>query len=132
MSVSNTSFKNTGRHIVVETVANDYCSCSSLVKFDEKRGEKLKDAEFDPSKKPGAFVTYHFSTLKKALQARILKEAPHFRHLKPLGRKVEYRQKDVNWNVGESFHYAEDGLCCTNGLTVRVPLSPDRLIPRLL
>jgi len=24
------------------------------------------------------------------------------------------------------------GLCCTNGLTVRVPLSPDRLIPRLL
>jgi len=23
-------------------------------------------------------------------------------------------------------------LCCTNGLTVRVPLSPDRLIPRLL
>ena len=33
---------------------------------------------------------------------------------------ADYRDYGVYW------------LCCTNGLTVRVPLSPDRLIPRLL
>uniref|UniRef100_UPI000AF996D2 IS5 family transposase n=1 Tax=Pseudorhodobacter antarcticus TaxID=1077947 RepID=UPI000AF996D2 len=35
------------------------------------------------------------------------------------------RQKTLKVNIPYR------GLCCTNGLTVRVPLSPDRLIPRI-
>lgn len=106
--ISDSHFSNTQRHIVIETTVNDYCSCSSVGKFDANRGQKLKDAEIDPDKKPGAYITYHLPTLKNALKDRVSKEYPHLSSLEPLGRKVQYGQKDRKWDVEENFKYSSD------------------------
>jgi len=39
--------------------------------------------------------------------------------------------RDHVTGVAKGQAFCQKGLCCTNRLEVRVPLSPDRLIPRL-
>lgn len=104
IEIRGTSFQDTERHIVIETVVNDYCSCSSTGRFSFERGEALRDREADPEKKPGAYVTYHLPTLKSAIEDHFLK-SPELSNLILLGRKVEYGEKDRRWNVEEKFSY---------------------------
>ncbi len=108
LDISDANFINTENHVVIETTVNDFCSCFSIGKFDSDRGQKLKDAEIDPAKKPGAYITYHFPKLKKALKNRLAKDYPTLSSLETLGRKVDYGPKDRKWEVEESFEYTRD------------------------
>jgi hypothetical protein len=107
IEVTNTSFSGTANQIVVETIVNDFCSCTSIGEFSLTRGVKVRDCEIDPSKKPGAYLTYHLPTLKAALKEH-LSSASELSGLSILGRNVEYGQKDRHWEVEENFSYQQD------------------------
>ena len=103
-TLTNTKITGTDRQIVIETIVNDYCSCSSIGEFSLERGEALRDLETDPEKKPGAYVTYHLPTLKLALE-NYLRESDYLSELKILGRNVNYGDKDITWDVEQCFTY---------------------------
>lgn len=100
----NVSMVDVEKHIVFETVVNDYCSCTSQGVFKSDRANKIRDAEDDSKKKPGAFITYHLPSLKIAI-TEYLQRNPKLRHLKVIGRKVSYGEKDVTWEVEEDFSH---------------------------
>lgn len=107
VEITNTSISGTERQIVVETVVNDYCSCSSIGKFSLERGKVLCDQETDSDKKPGAYVTYHLPTLKLAIEDHFSRSSD-VSGLTLLGRKVEYGEKDRRWEVEQNFSYRPD------------------------
>lgn len=107
IEIINTSISNTEKQLVMETVVNDYCSCSSIGEFSLERGQRLRDHETDPNKKPGAFVTYDLLKLRLALEGEISK-SPDVSALRLVGRKVEYGEKDRSWEVEQRFSYTAD------------------------
>lgn len=100
----NVDMTGTEKHVVIESVVNDYCSCASEGVFKIDRANKIRDAEDDPKKKPGAFITYHLPSLIKAI-TEYLQKTPSLCHLKVIGRKISYGEKDTHWEVEENFSY---------------------------
>ncbi|GAB5431024.1 MAG: hypothetical protein EpisKO_03940 [Epibacterium sp.] len=106
LRLTNCTFDGFSQHVVVETVVNDFCSCSSIGTFDPTRGQFLRDREQQEEKKPGAYVTYHVPTLMKALSNRL--KADGWSNLELFGRVVEYGKKDRHWSVESKFTYTRD------------------------
>lgn len=107
VEITSTSISNTEQQIVVETIVNDYCSCSSIGEFCQERARNLRDHEIEPDKKPGAYVTYHLPTLKLALKS-VFSNSPDLSAFTLLGRKMDYGEKDRTWEVEERFRYQRD------------------------
>lgn len=104
LMLSKVQIPNNGSQVTVETVVNDFCSCSSIGKFNPARGQKLKEFEEDVSKKLGAFVVYHLPTLKLALLAWF-RQRSDLSSMVLVGRDVAYSLKDQVWSVGETFRF---------------------------
>ncbi len=123
VEIINGSISDTEDQIVVETVVNDYCSCSSIGEFSLERGIRLRDCEIDPDRKPGAFVTYHLPTLKLALGG-LFSQSPEVSELTLLGRKVEYGEKDRRWEVEQNFSYRRNRDAMAIWLSISFVKSP--------
>lgn len=123
VEIVDTSISDTEKQIVVETIVNDFCSCSSTGEFCPKRARNLRDHEIDEDKKPGAYVTYHLPTLKLAL-ADVFSNSPDFSGFTLLGRKVEYGEKDRNWEVEQNFIYQTDRDAMAVWLSIAFVKSP--------
>ncbi|MFD1343944.1 hypothetical protein [Litorisediminicola beolgyonensis] len=123
IEISNTSFSGTKNHIVIETIVNDFCSCASVGKFATPRAEAIRDAEDNPEKRPSAYVTYHLATLRKAISEN-LSQTPGLSNLTPLGRTVEYGEKDQRWKVEENFSYKRDRDALATWLGIAFVKSP--------
>lgn len=107
VEIRNTSFIGTNKHIVVETIVNDYCACASVGRFSYERGIRLRNCESDPTKRPEAFITYHLASLRKAISEHLLSQSG-FNLPTLLGRNVAYGEKDRHWDVEERFSYQQD------------------------
>lgn len=123
IEIINNSFSGTKRHVVVETIVNDFCSCSSIGKFSLERGIVLRDREIDPDKKPGAYVTYHLPTLRLALHDYFSQSPDLSGHIL-LGRKVKYGEKDRSWEVEQNFIYQPDRDAMAIWLSIAFVKSP--------
>jgi len=84
--------------VVFRTIANEYCSCSSIGIYDARRAALLISSGNNDIE---AFVTYDVEALKAAIM-EILSER-HQKTLRLLGRPVEYRKKDRRWQIEDSF-----------------------------
>ncbi|WP_234889950.1 DUF2971 domain-containing protein [Sinorhizobium medicae] len=89
--------------VVVEFSVNDFCSCSSVGRFDIERARALR-ANGNPTL--GAYVTYDLQALIRALEFLITRNASTRVHA-VVGRKIEYGPKDKHWHIEESFRLDE-------------------------
>ena len=103
----NLSVAGNDRDVVGEYINNDYCSCSSLGVFSLERAEAIRDRETDPERKPGAYVTYDFGKMKRALLNHFSRDAS-LSKLSLLGREVTYGEKDRTWDVEQNFTFQQD------------------------
>lgn len=101
---SGATFEDCDKQIVTELTANDYCSCSSTGVFRSARAKVLRDAEVDPKKKPGAFITYNLKRLRQALEKHFLDD-PALPAFGLVGRHVQYGEKDGVWEMPKSFEF---------------------------
>ncbi|MCE8419637.1 hypothetical protein LZ190_13085 [Rhodovulum sulfidophilum] len=124
LEIANTLIFETEKQVVVETIVNDFCSCSSIGEFSLDRGTVLRDQETDPDKKPGAYVTYHLPTLKLALE-NTLSQSPDVSGCTLLGRKVEYGEKDRSWEIEQQFSYQPDRDAMAIWLSIAFIKSPN-------
>ncbi len=124
VEITNASIAGTEQQIVVETVVNDYCSCSSIGEFSHERGENIRQREVDSEKRPGAYVTYHLPTLKSALVDHFSK-LPTQSELILLGRSVQYGEKDIKWTVEETFSYQHERDALAIWLSIAFVKSPN-------
>lgn len=85
--------------VVVEFSVNDFCSCSSVGKFDIERARTLR-AKGNPTL--GAYVSYDLQALVRALEFLITRNAST-RGYAVIGRTIEYGSKDKHWQIEESF-----------------------------
>ncbi|WP_247996820.1 hypothetical protein [Brucella tritici] len=79
-----------GDQVAVRTLANAYCSCSSVGEFDEDRARVLRTKGNEDLR---FYVTYDVSRLKAVLKA-ILPDTDQLRSQAVIGRRVEYGEKD--------------------------------------
>ncbi len=85
--------------VVVEFSVNDFCSCSSVGKFDIERARTLR-AKGNPTL--GAYVSYDLQALVRALEFLITRNAST-RGYAVIGRTIEYGSKDKHWQIEERF-----------------------------
>lgn len=102
--IGSVTWDSGGPGIVLEYIANDYCSCSSIGSFRKERAETIRSKE-NPTL--GAFVTYDLEKLMHAL-LEIAKETPRLADLHIIGRRIEYGTKDRNWEISDNFVYKAD------------------------
>lgn len=87
--------------VVYEERVNDFCSCSTIGKFEETRAKTFREKG---NPQLGAFVSYDLSRLSKALKYILLDEEKT-QGFDLLLRRVDYGWKDAKWDIPEEFVY---------------------------
>ncbi len=87
--------------IVYEERVNDFCSCSTIGKFEKNRAMIFKEKG---NPQLGAFVSYDLSRLSKALKS-VVSHQEKTQGFGILLKKIEYGWKDLQWDIPEEFVY---------------------------
>lgn len=106
VSFFNSSFEGFENDIVVRYIVNDFCSCTSIGKFDEKGALEFRENGND---KLGAYITYDLQKLTAAIR-KVLTEDPETSHLTTVGQSITYDHKDRRFLIGQKFDEEPDAL----------------------